>query len=269
MTTTTAPAPATEADPPPMTWHDAVTPLSRTSRRRWTACYALLLVLLAASVLGDTFSIQRADMEAIPLILFGALVVVFGMLARGTRRVAAIDHPDLDERDLAARNRAYRVAFPLFAVVVVAGLVLLVLGLPDTTRTTRLDDGVLLTEHGWYVEAEAVIGLGLWFLLWAVFLPTGVLAWSEPDPLDPGLGAGGLGEPVRDALLAVALTAGVVSSLITDSDIGFYGFAVGLLLLGALARRASGQPAVSRPPKVLGITTIALILLLAAFVFSI
>jgi len=39
-----------------VTWRDAVTPLSPASRRRWTACYALLLTLLAATVVAQTRS---------------------------------------------------------------------------------------------------------------------------------------------------------------------------------------------------------------------
>ncbi len=40
------------------------------------------------------------------LILLAGILILFGMLRRGTRRIAALDHPDLDERDIAARNSA-------------------------------------------------------------------------------------------------------------------------------------------------------------------
>ena len=99
---------ATPAEQPDVvTWRDAVTPLSRASRQRWTIAYAILLALLASSVVGDTFAIERTGIQAVPLVLLVALAVVFGMLRRGTRRIAALDHPDLDERDVAARNSAY------------------------------------------------------------------------------------------------------------------------------------------------------------------
>ncbi len=61
MSTMTAPPPPPpSADPaatPVVTWRDAVTPLSRASRRRWTLCYAALLALLAACVVDDSIGI--------------------------------------------------------------------------------------------------------------------------------------------------------------------------------------------------------------------
>ena len=90
---------------PDVTWRDAVTPLSRASRRRWALAYALLLALAAASV-ADGSGTFAVDDDAVPLVLVVALPVVFGMLRRGTRRIAALDHPELDERDVDARNAA-------------------------------------------------------------------------------------------------------------------------------------------------------------------
>jgi hypothetical protein len=249
-----------------VTWRDAVTPLSRASRRRWTACYTLLLGLLAASVVSDTFAVRRTGEQLIPLILVVALPVVFGMLRRGTRRIAALDHPDLDERDIAARNSAYRVAFPLLALVVIATLLMLTFVLPDAVR--RIPAGRQVTEirDGWFVGSTAMVGLGLWVALWAVYLPTGVLAWREPDAHEPEFGGGSLPKPVRDALLALALAGGIALSLIADSDAGVIVFVGALALLGALARRAGGQPVMSRQRRwrvSLGIVLILLVVVLA------
>jgi hypothetical protein len=244
-----------------VTWRDAVTPLSRASRRRWTACYALLLVLLAASAVDDTFAVGRGSEEQLPLILIAALLVVFGMLRRGTRRIAALDHPDLDERDVEARNAAYRIAFPLLVLVVLAALVLLVVTLPDVGRTTRAG-GTPVTTDGWFVEGQALLGIGLWIALWAVFLPTGVLAWREPDALEPESDGASLSETVRDALLAAALAGGVAISLIANSDAGLWPFLAALALLGALGRRAAGQPVMSRQRKwrvAIGIALVAIL----------
>lgn len=236
----TSPEPATSRPSEP-TWRDAVTPLSRASRRRWTACYALLLGLVAAFItiqrLGPA---PRSDRGDIPLILFVAVPVVFGMLRRGTRRIAALDHPDLDERDIAARNNAYRVAFPLFALVVIAALVMLAFALPDAVRRIPLGPDDAEIRGGWFVDIQALTGLGLWLALWAVYLPTGVLAWREPDALEAEE-ARGLPEPLRDALLGLALAGGVALSLATDSDGGVVLFVASLALLGALARRAGGH----------------------------
>ncbi len=249
-----------------VTWRDAVTPLSRASRRRWTACYAALLMALAASVVDDTFAVARHDGEAIPLTLIAALLVVFGMLRRGTRRIAALDHPDLDERDIEARNRAYRIAFPLLVLVTVAALILLAIAAPELERSIRVGPQVHETTNGLLVEPQALIGLGLWIGLWAVFLPTGTLAWHEPDALEPKIGGGGLPEPLRDALLGLALAGGIAAILIANSDVGFYLLIASLALLGGLARRAGGQAMMSRQRKwriAIGIVMILIVVAIA------
>jgi len=249
---------APAADIPDVTWRDAITPLSRASRRRWTACYALLLVLLAASVVDDTFAVGRGTEDQIPLVFVAALLVVFGMVRRGTRRIAALDHPDLDGRDVAARNSAYRIAFPLLALVVVASLVLLAVAAPGSDHPLRAG----ATQDGSFVEPLAFVGAGLWIVLWAIFLPTGVLAWHEPDPLEGETGEGRLNERIRDALLALALIGGVALVVLADSDSGLWPFIATLALLGGLGRRAAGQPMMSRQRKIRVAIGIAMILVL-------
>ncbi len=246
------------ADIPDVTWRDAITPSSPTSRRRWTACYALLLALLAASVVDDTFAVDRGSEEGIPLILVAALLVVFGMLRRGTRRITAFDHPDLDERDVAARNSAYRIAFPLLALVVVAGLVLVAVAAPGAKR--GLVAGA--SQDGSFVEPYAWVGIGLWIALWAIFLPTGVLAWREPDAVESESDDGRLSERIRDALLGLALVGGIALVVLADSDSGLWPFLATLALLGGLGRRAAGQPMMSRQRKIRVAIAVALILVL-------
>ena len=87
-------------------------------------------------------------------------------------------------------------------------------------------------------NTPALIGLALWLVLWAIFLPTGVLAWREPDALepDPGEPAAGLSEAARDGVLGGALAAGLALGLVQDVD----AFAL-LPLIGALA--LLGRPA--------------------------
>jgi hypothetical protein len=253
---------------PGVTWRDAVTPLSRASRRRWTACFALLLALLGASVVSDTFAVGRSDEQVTPVILFVALPVVFGMLRRGTRRIAALDHPDLDERDVTARDAAYRVAFPLLVLVMLATFLGLAFVLPDAVRHLR-HPGVEATElrDGWFLDAQALIGLGLWLALWSVYLPTGALAWREPDAIEPETASGGLPEPVRDAVLGLALTGAIVTSLVADDDTGTLLFVAALALLGGLARRAAGQPMMSRRRRWRVAIGIVLILIVVALAF--
>lgn len=223
-----------------VTWRDAVTPMSRASRRRWTLTYALLLMLLAADVVGDTIAPDRY----LPLFVVIPAFVVFGMLRRGTRRVTAIDHPALDERDVAARDRAYRIAFPLLLLVVLGALVLLAVSVPDTQQLLRADY-VPERDSGLWVKTYHLVELGLWIGLWALFLPTGVLAWREPDAFEQETGGGSLQEPLRDALLGLALAGAITVSVVTSQDI-WGPFVVALALLGGLARRAAGQPVMSR-----------------------
>jgi len=257
VSTMAAPTPATAPhERPEVTWRDAATPLSRASRRRWTGCYVVLLMLLAAGIVDDALAVSGdgdGDGDGdIPLIMFIAVPVVFGMLRRGTRRITALDHPELDERDIHARTSAYRIAFPLLALVVLAGLGLLAaFGLEESKRSTRIDAQTTLTEAIFVIHPWALIGLGLWIALWAAFLPTGTLAWREPDALELELTAdgGGLGEAIRDAVLGVALAAGLAISLLAEMDAAALLFVAALALVGALGRRAAGQPAMSRQRK--------------------
>ena len=102
-------------------------------------------------------------------------------------------------------------AFPLLVLVVASALVLLAISAPDIGRTIRVDAGLSETAHGRFVELRALLGLGLWIALWAVFLPTGALAWREPDALELKIGGPRLPEPIRDALLGLALAGGIVA----------------------------------------------------------
>ena len=240
MSTMTA-DPTTVRTPPDVTWRDAVTPMSRASRRRWTLTYALLLMLLAADVVGDTI----APDAYLPLFLVIPAFVVFGMLRRGTRRVTALDHPDLDERDVAARDRAYRIAFPLLLLVVGAAVLLLAVSVPETRHLLRVTEFGPVRDSGLFVKTEDLGALVLWVVLWAVFLPTGVLAWREPDAIEPETGGGSLHEPLRDALLGLALGGCIAISIAAESDV-WPPFVAALAMLGGLARRAAGQPMMSR-----------------------
>lgn len=224
--------------PPTITWRDALTPLSRASRRRWALVYAVLLTgwcwTEAAEVRGDDY---------LPLVAVVALFVVFGMLRRGTRRVAAIDHPELDERDHEVRDRAFRLSYPILLLALVVLLVAAVVGLPDTDRPVG-DGGV---ESGWHLSHASLFAGVAWVLLLGVFLPTGVLAWREPDALqDDGMGSA-LSEALRDGLLLAALAAGLAIEIVAEADGGgTLVFAAVIALLGGLARRAGGAPMMTR-----------------------
>ncbi len=234
-----------------ITWRDAVTPASRASRRRWTAVYPLLLtgggvVVAAPQLLG------LGDDSGLAWGFLIVMAVVFGMLRRGTRRLTAVDHPELDERDESARADAFRAAYPFLLAVLALSAVALFVVLPDIDRSTRQGATITSSESGFFLTAEAMIGFLLWGFLWAVFLPTGVLAWREPDALDGETVTRerGVSEPVRDALLACALAVGLGASLLSDTSVWLLlALLLVLTALGGLARRSAGEPAVSTPTK--------------------
>lgn len=272
-TMTAAPTPATTTqDRPDVTWRDAATPLSQASRQRWTACYVLLLALLAAGIVDDTFAVAgdrwRRDGDGdIPLIMLISIPVVFGMLRRGTRRITALDHPELDERDINTRNSAYRVAFPLLVLAVLVGLALVVaFGIDETETRTRVGGSAVLIESIPTIDRWALIGLGLWIALWAAFLPTGALAWREPDALELDEG-GGFSESIRDSVLGVALATALAISLIADADAPALLFVAAVAFVSALGRRAAGQPVMSRQRKWRVAIGLALLVLLIALVW--
>jgi hypothetical protein len=153
-------------------------------------------------------------------------------------------------RDLARRRDAAQprqpAALPLLALVVIAALVVVGFAAPSDPRRVALGANSYEEIGGVFVSWEALAGLGVWIALWAVFLPTGVLAWREPDALDAEAPGGRLPEPLRDGLLGLALAGGLAMSLLADSDIGLMAFVAALALLGALGRRASSQPVMSR-----------------------
>jgi len=249
-----------------MTWRDAVTPASRASRRRWTAVYPLLLTGAGVAVAAPHL-LGLGENSGVTFGLLIVMAVVFGMLRRGTRRLTAVDHPELDERDAFARAQAFRAAYPLLlTVLILTFLALFLVLLPEIDRTTREGPNITGSESGFFVTSVGLIGVLLWGFFWAVFLPTGVLAWREPDALERETvtRARGVSEPVRDALLASALAVGLGASLVDDTS--FWVLALLLVVLAALggrARRAAGEPALSAATK--GGLGVALLLIGTAF----
>jgi hypothetical protein len=201
---------------PLRSWTDGAMPTTRASRRRWVVAYALLVCLIYASVLG-----WRA-IEVALVVAFAALGAVFLVLTVSTRELAG-DRLALDERDEIARDQAFRRAYRLllaaFGVAILASMLV-----PRDSRE---------------------IAIVTWFVPWALFLPTGMLAWHEPDDLEPPPGepALGMSELVRDALLGSGVAAGVAVAIV--SGVGFAGLLpliAALALAAGVARREAGQP---------------------------
>lgn len=237
---------APEGSPQWISWREAVTPLSRASRRRWVGFYVLLL-LATAAVVGwrEGLGIPEEAGDSLFLAVI-AMFLVFGMLRRGTRQLTAFDRPRLDERDRQELHSAFRYAYPLFMAVMVASLAVVALTLPDAERRYR-DDGFTQIDPGHFLGDLAFVGVLLWGFAWAVFLPTAVLAWREPDAVSGDEDViEGPSEMVRDLMLVAALVVALAVEAVVED-----GIAGPLLLLGALAavaawwRRAFGQQPVS------------------------
>jgi uncharacterized membrane protein YhaH (DUF805 family) len=195
-------------------WRAELTPRSRASRRRWTVVLAALLLVFGATALDDGFhdALFRELDGARTLLYVVMLFVVFGLLRRGTRRLGRLRGGhlgDIDERDTAARDRAFRTAFGMFLLVVVVTLFSLPAILPGSDSAS--DDP---TGNEVLLDGDAVNALVCWLVAWAVFLPTAALAWREPDapPVDDDDPRPVLGEFLRDGLVGASLLAGAAIS---------------------------------------------------------
>lgn len=238
------------------TWRDALTPLRRASRRRWAAVYGLLLTAGGVvSAWPEALGLSDDQRNSTGWFLIVALLVVFGMLRRGTRRLTALDHPSLDERDLVARDRAFRLAYPLLMVVVLVTLVAMMLDSTETTRLLEKGPGFESYKTASYVDTSAIRDVLLWVTLWWIYLPTGILAWREPNAVTSREASAGVAEPARDALLALALVLGLGLCVVAPTAPWMLlPLLVVLGILGGLARREAGQPSVVVAPWKLGAT---------------
>jgi hypothetical protein len=134
----------------------------RSARRRWVAVTGVgFAVALAAAVAG-----------LVPLALAGLLAFLVGGAGTtisvsniGDRRASV-----LDERQLARRDRAYRLAYGAIGWPLSFLLVYLMFVLASGRP--------LLPEE--FVQVGAVVLAGAIMLV--VLLPTAILAWTEPDP---------------------------------------------------------------------------------------
>lgn len=260
--TAVEPTPIPEGSAAWISWRDAITPRSRASRRRWAVFYPWLLVVAAAQAgWGHVLGIRASEGDGPSLIPVVLLFLVFGMLRRSTRRLTAVDHPDLDERDQLARASAFRLAYPLLLVVALASAVVLAFVLPDVSREIPRGRDVTEIQSGQLLQGAALAGIVLWAFLWAVFLPTATLAWREPDAV-PHEGEelshrGRPSELVRDAVLAVGFLVAIAADAASDDGTGLLVLVPTLCLVASRARHWAGQQPISRHIGALGIVLVA------------
>jgi hypothetical protein len=151
-------------------------------RRRLTvlAVYAGYPAMIAAMWGNSSLQRHHAALAArIPVViaLFLAMAIlavgIAVLLARTTINVANLPDRDLDERLRLLRDRAYRTAFrALSGLLILGGFYL-----------------VTAYSFGWHpLQSMNALQAAVWGMFIAIItLPTAVVAWDEPDPLDdPG-----------------------------------------------------------------------------------
>jgi hypothetical protein len=129
------------------------------------------------------------------------ILILNYVLRRATRRVAVAKDEMLDERDLAVRDRAYRLSYKVLAVIVGVPLWLALFSSSGST--------------GWLANAASNTGLILTYLELFFFLPTLIVAWREPDGPEKMYMYWRLttSQKISVALLVVVLLFPVVSSV--------------------------------------------------------
>ena len=151
------------------TWFDS--PMKRLARRFWLGvAYLSLAGLLLLGWNGVVTS------DTLVLVAAFAVMTIFVRLNRATSTIVDKSSSVLDERQEGMRNRAYRVSYQIMT-----GLALL-LGLAFVLARSSF------TPYPSFFavsnpEAAARAALGIYFVLLFI-LPTTIVAWLEPDPID-------------------------------------------------------------------------------------
>lgn len=125
------------------------------------------------SAIGMTFFNQ--NIQAFVFILFS---MVFGVILHfATRNIANAVNSITDERERSLRDHAHRVAY-----WIMSGIVGGIIGLTAGFSSTRAADYVLL-RVGDFARLDVMVYL-LAFATMFSGLPTAIIAWLEPDPLE-------------------------------------------------------------------------------------
>jgi hypothetical protein len=144
--------------------------LMSRSGRRW-----LVVGLVAACVVLLLLGILRVQ-SPFTLVLIAVLIADDMLLLYVTSRVSELPETAIDERQQMIRNRAYRVAYRIVVHALIWPALLIV------TLASFGD------PHGWlhalWSNTPLVIALGTSGTQLLVFLPTMILAWTEPEPIE-------------------------------------------------------------------------------------
>jgi hypothetical protein len=149
---------------------------SRRARR-----VAVLVTLLATALLGSSIP---PSFHGFGILLVLCLVVVDLLIVRATAGLAFTRRRTLDERESALRDHAYRRGFRLLGVALAVEVLILI-------ATDYLSFALSnLSQNGSFSGStqlnNVVTGRGLAAILeLLVMLPTLMIAWSDPDHVEP------------------------------------------------------------------------------------
>jgi hypothetical protein len=158
----------------------------RRARRRlvvaWSAAVVatavLPLVARLQDVLGPAMVIDGIGLKLVadPIAGFVLASLLGWTLRTAVRRVADLPDEEIDERQVALRDRTYLIAYRILAVTV-AWLVFAAYIVGDASATR-----VVSTSVADWIMADAMFVV----IPLVAFLPSAVLAWYAPDEVDDG-----------------------------------------------------------------------------------
>ncbi len=156
------------------------------ARRRlvvaWSAVVVAAAVLPLAmrlqDVLGPAVEIDGIGLKLVadPIGWFVLASAIGWVLRTAVRRVADLPDEEIDERQVALRDRTYLIAYRILAVTV-AWLVLVAYIVGDASATRVVSSSVA----DWIMADAMFVVIPL-----VAFLPSSVLAWYAPDGVDDG-----------------------------------------------------------------------------------
>jgi hypothetical protein len=159
---------------------------SLRARRRLVVAWSAVVVAAAVvplamrlqDALGPAVMVDGIGLKLVadPIGWFALASVIGWMLRTAVRRVADLPDEDIDERQVALRDRTYLIAYRILAVTF-AWLALAAYIVGDASATRVVSSSVA----DWIMADVMFVVIPL-----VAFLPSAVLAWYAPDEVDDG-----------------------------------------------------------------------------------
>jgi hypothetical protein len=158
----------------------------RSARRRLTVAWSAAIVATAVlpiavrlqDVLGPAVVVNGIGLKLVadPIAWFAIASVIGWVLRTAVRRVPDLPDEEIDERQVALRDRTYLIAYRILAATF-AWLVLAAYIVGDASATRVVSSSV----------ADWIMADAMFLIIPLVaFLPSAVLAWYAPDEVDDG-----------------------------------------------------------------------------------